>query len=169
MRSLLPSSVVVVLAILPSLASAWHAGEAVVGSYRLPLEHRFESPDASGTFIAVTINDVPMLIQQGRAVIDRTANVWIKSPEGMTNTQYLASKPGPAPATGATGDLVAGGYRLPRANRYESPDASGTYHVVDVKDVPSLIQQGRFIFDRTANVWVKSPNGTLNPKYVQPR
>jgi len=64
------------------------------------------------------------------------------------------------------GDVVIGGYRLPRDHRYESPDASATYHVVNINDVPALIQRGRFVFDRTASVWVKSPNGTMNPQYL---
>ena len=63
-------------------------------------------------------------------------------------------------------ELVIGGYKLPRDHRYESPDASGKYEVVDVKDVPGLIQKGRFVFDRTANVWVKHPNGTVNKQYL---
>ena len=63
-------------------------------------------------------------------------------------------------------ELVIGGYKLPRDHRYESPDAAGKYEVVDVKDVPGLIQKGKFIFDRTANVWVKHPNGTVNKQYL---
>jgi hypothetical protein len=172
MKRLHLSLVAVTIALVPALASAWHAGETVGGGYRLPRDHRFETPDASGNYQVVDIKDVPSAIQKGRPIFDRTAKVWVKHPNGTLNQQYVvAAKPAapatPAPpAAGTTGDLVAGGYRLPRDHRYESPDASGNYLVVDVKDVPSAIQKGRPIFDRTANVWVRHPNGTLHPQYV---
>jgi hypothetical protein len=82
-------------AIAPSFAAAWHAGEVVIGGYRLPRDHRFETRDASGKDHVVNINDVPSLIQQGRPVLDQTANVWIKHPNSTSpNAQYLASTPG---------------------------------------------------------------------------
>ena len=166
------SLIVAIVVAAPALAPAWHSGEVVIGGYRLPREHRFESPDASGKYNVVKIDDVPTLIQQGRFVFDRTANVWIKNPNGTTNPQYLASAAG-SPATKETrsrdGDRdrdVHGEYRLPRDHRYESPNAAGKYEVVERRDVPALIKQGRFVFDRTAKEWVKNPNGTMNPKYL---
>ncbi len=174
-RIVLGIALVAVVIVAPSLAAAWHSGEVVVDGYRLPRDHRFESPDAAGKYNVVNLNDVPGLITGGRFVFDRTGNVWIKSPNGTMNPQYLtaASKgtpavaPPPAPAP-AIGDqwVVLDGYRLPRDHRFESPDAGGTYHVVNINDVPGLIKGGRFVFDRTANVWIKSPNGTMNPQYL---
>ena len=163
------SLVVAVITISPAVAPAWHSGDLVIGGYRLPREHRFESPDAAGKYNVVKIDDVPTLIQQGRFVFDRTAKVWIKSPNGTMNSQYLASTTGSAATKGGRSrdrDDIHGDYRLPRDHRYESPNAAGKYEVVEARDVPALIKQGRFIFDRTANVWVKSPNGTMNPKYL---
>jgi len=75
----------------PSIASAFHNGEVVIGRFRLPQNHRFESPNAQGKYEVVDINQVPGLIDQGRFVFDRTGNTWIKSPNGTLNTAYLAS------------------------------------------------------------------------------
>ena len=84
-------------AIAPSFVAAWHSGEVVIGGYRLPRDHRFESRDASDKNYVVNINDVPSLIQRGRPVLDRTANVWITHPNGTSpNAQYLASSHGSA-------------------------------------------------------------------------
>jgi hypothetical protein len=84
-------------AIAPSFAAAWHAGEVVIGGYRLPRDHRFETPDAAGKYNVVNIDDVPSMIQRGRSIFDRTANVWIKNPnEKSPNAQYLASTSGSA-------------------------------------------------------------------------
>ena len=167
------SLMVAIVVAAPTLAPAWHSGEVVIGGYRLPREHRFESPDASGKYNVVKIDDVPTLIQQGKFVFDRTANVWIKNPNGTTNPQYLASaaKETPKETRSRDGDRdrdrdIHGEYRLPRDHRYESPNAAGKYEVVERRDVPALIKQGRFVFDRTAKEWVKNPNGTMNPKYL---
>ena len=75
----------------PAVASAFHNGEVVIGGYRLPQNHRFESPNAQGKYEVVDINQVPSMIAQGRAVFDRTANTWIKHPNGTINTAYQAS------------------------------------------------------------------------------
>jgi hypothetical protein len=49
MKRLHVALVAVTIAIAPALASAWHAGETIAGGYRLPRDHRFETPAASGT------------------------------------------------------------------------------------------------------------------------
>jgi hypothetical protein len=61
------------------------------------------------------------------------------------------------------------GYRLPRDHQYERYDgATGTYSRVDVGQVPSLINQKIWIYDRTAQTWVyKAPDG-LNAAYGAP-
>jgi hypothetical protein len=97
----------------PSLAIAGHSGEVVIDGYRLPVDHRFESPDASGKRHVVNINDVPSLIKQGRAVFDKTANVWVNSPKGTVNKQYLASaskpeSPSANPPSGSRWDRIRG-------------------------------------------------------------
>jgi hypothetical protein len=172
MKSLvLGIALVAALTVAPSLAGAWHSGEVVIDGYRLPRDHRFESPDSNSKYHVVNINDVPGLIKGGRFVFDRTGNVWIKHPNGTMNPQYLAAAstgaPGVTGAPAATGDwVVIGEYRLPRDHRFETPDASGKYNVVNVNDVPGLIKSGRFVFDRTAKVWVKHPNGTMNSQYL---
>jgi uncharacterized protein Veg len=75
----------------PSLAAAFHNGEVVLDGFRLPKDHRFESPDAKGKYLVVDINQVPSLIRQGRFVFDRTGNAWIARPGGGLNMTYLAS------------------------------------------------------------------------------
>jgi hypothetical protein len=73
-------------------AAAWHAGDVVVDGYRLPRDHRFESGDEKGNKRrVVNLNEVPQLLQQGKPVYDKTANVWIKGPNGPVNQRYLAS------------------------------------------------------------------------------
>jgi ribosomal protein L32E len=160
MRRVLSGLVLVVLVVvLAAPLAAQQPAELVVGGYKLPRDHRYESPDAAGKYEVVDVKDVPGLIQKGRFIFDRTANVWVKNPNGTVNKQYLAP-------TQASEPLVIGGYKLPRDHRYESPDAADKYEVVDVKDVPGMIQKGKFIFDRTSNVWVKHPNGTVNKQYL---
>ena len=58
-RIVLGTALVAVVIVAPSLAAAWHSGEVVVDGYRLPRDHRFESPDAAGKYNVVNLNDVP--------------------------------------------------------------------------------------------------------------
>jgi hypothetical protein len=60
------------------------------------------------------------------------------------------------------------GLRLPRGHRYElyNPENAG-YGAVNVESVPSYVNQGRWIYDRTAGEWVSHPSvGTPNPQYA---
>lgn len=93
MRRLITVAALAAAFLAPSIASAFHNGEVMVGRYRLPQNHRFESPNpnAQGKYEVVDINQVPNLIAQGRFIFDRTANTWIKHPNGTLNTAYLPS------------------------------------------------------------------------------
>ena len=91
MRHLITVAALLAAFIAPSVASAFHNGEQVIDGFRLPQNHRFESPDAKGKYEVVDINQVPALIRQGRFVFDRTANTWIAKPGGGMNTTYLAA------------------------------------------------------------------------------
>jgi preprotein translocase subunit YajC len=92
MRRLITVAALAAAFLVPSIASAFHNGEVIVGRYRLPQNHRFESPNAQGKYEVVDINDVPRLIREGRFVFDRTGNAWIAKPGGgPVNAAYLAS------------------------------------------------------------------------------
>jgi hypothetical protein len=121
-----------VAVVAPSLAAAWHAGEVVIGGYRLPRDHRFESPDAGGKYNVVSVNDVPALIQQGRFVFDRTAGVWVKNPNGTLNAAYLAH-PGKPPAPAASAPSPPG---TPSEERWDR--ISGT--VLSVSDPTAIVR-----------------------------
>ena len=82
MRHIITVAALLAAFVVPSVASAFHSGEVVVGRYRLPKDHRFESPNAQGKYEVVDINDVPRLIREGRFVFDRTGNAWIAKPGG---------------------------------------------------------------------------------------
>ena len=64
--------------------------------------------------------------------------------------------------------LVQGGLQLPRSHRYELYDrVNQTYTPVRVETVPSYVQQGAWIHDRTAGLWVSHPSvGEPNPQYT---
>jgi hypothetical protein len=73
------------------------------------------------------------------------------------------------PVAGQTtyGDVhAAEGFALPRDHQYEryNPD-SASYGKVDVHQVPTLIQQKAWIYDRTGQQWVYRPAQGLNPMY----
>ncbi len=92
MRHIITVAALLAAFVVPSVASAFHSGEVVVGRYRLPKDHRFESPNAQGKYEVVDINDVPRLIREGRFVFDRTGNAWIAKPGGgPINAAYLAN------------------------------------------------------------------------------
>lgn len=70
----------------------------------------------------------------------------------------------------AQGDdvLVQDGLWLPRSHRYElyNPE-NAVYGVVPIDTVSSYVREGRWIYDRTAEVWVSHPSvGTPNPQFV---
>ena len=56
-------------------------------------------------------------------------------------------------------------WRLPRSHRYETY-VNGTYTPVDLTSVPTRIDAGEWIYDRTANVWVSHPSVGRNPAYL---
>ena len=100
MRHIVTVAALLAAFIVPSVASAFHSGEVVVGRYRLPKDHRFESPNAQGKYEVVDINDVPRLIREGRFVFDRTGNAWIAKPGGgPINAAYLNNGAGSTAST----------------------------------------------------------------------
>jgi hypothetical protein len=64
--------------------------------------------------------------------------------------------------------LVQDGLRLPRWHQYELYNhENASYGTVKVDTVPSHVNQGAWIYDRTAGVWVAHPSvGTPNPQYA---
>ena len=56
-------------------------------------------------------------------------------------------------------------WRLPRNHQYETY-ANGRYSPVDVTSVPTRIDAGEWIYDRTANVWVSHQSIGRNPAYL---
>jgi hypothetical protein len=92
MRRFITVAALAVAFLVPQVASAFHSGEVVIGRFKLPKDHRFESPNAQGKYEVVDINQVPQLIRQGRFVFDRTGNAWIAKPGGgPINAAYLAN------------------------------------------------------------------------------
>ena len=92
MRRAITVAALVAALFVPAVASAFHQGQVVIGRYRLPQNHRFETTNAQGKYQVVDINQVPGLIDRGQFVFDRTANTWINHPNGSPiNTAYLAS------------------------------------------------------------------------------
>jgi hypothetical protein len=64
--------------------------------------------------------------------------------------------------------VAYGGLRLPRSHQYEQyNDSSGSYGSVTIDTVPYHVQQGTWIYDRTADLWVSHPSvGQPNPQYT---
>lgn len=56
-------------------------------------------------------------------------------------------------------------WRLPRSHRYETY-VNGAYSPVDLTSVPTRVDAGEWIYDRTANVWVAHPSTGRNPAYL---
>ena len=103
MRHIITVAALLAAFVVPSIASAFHSGEVVVGRYRLPQGHRFESPNAQGKYEVVDINDVPRLIREGRFVFDRTGNAWIAKPGGgPINAAYLNNGAGSTASTSSS-------------------------------------------------------------------
>jgi outer membrane lipoprotein SlyB len=66
-----------------------------------------------------------------------------------------------APTAAQTGQLS-----LPSDHQYERYDPNAaSYGKIDASQVPSLIQQKAWIYDRTAKDWVYRPSQGLNPMY----
>ena len=91
---------------------------------------------------------------------------------GVASTIALAAAP-PADAGSSTpvgyysNARVQDGLRLSRSHQYELYNReSGSYGVVRVDTVPGYVQQGEWIYDRTAGAWVSHPSvGNSNPRY----
>ena len=80
----------------------------------------------------------------------------------------MAVVPTPATAQTTTGNVLStDSLSLPRNHRYERYDANtGTYTKVDVNQVPALVGQKQYVYDRTAQAWVYHTQG-LNPGYAR--
>ena len=103
--------------------------------------HWYTSRRYNGRYVYVANRSVPRVVirQQGR--------------------DHRRSFVSPAP--------VQVGLRLDASHTYEAYDRSrGVYGRVAVDAVPQLVQQGAWIYDRTAQVWVSHPSvGQPNPNY----
>ena len=65
MRHLITVAALLAAFIAPSVASAFHNGEQVIDGFRLPQNHRFESPDAKGKYDATANSAQPHPSKQG--------------------------------------------------------------------------------------------------------
>lgn len=130
--------------------------------WRLPMGNRYEIYNpSSGSYTQVDAASVPGRLDAGEAIYDRTLGQWVQHPSvGGRNRAYLE---GGTADTG--GVLVHGDWRLPRGNRYEVYDATGTRYIpVDVTSVPGRLDRGELIYDRTAQKWVQHPSlGAASP------
>jgi len=156
---------------------AWRDEEVEIrGDLRLPRTHRYEVYiPATGSYQGVSIDTVPGHVGIGTSVYDRTADAWVSHPSvGKPNPLYAASGRSDARrdeprGRGQWDDVVAyGGLRLPRSHQYEQyNDSSGSYGSVTIDTVPYHVQQGTWIYDRTADLWVSHPSvGQPNPQYT---
>jgi len=153
---------------------AWRDEEVEVrDGLRLPRSHRYEVYiPATGSYQGVSIDTVPGHVGVGTSVYDRTADAWVSHPSvGKPNPLYAASGRGARldDPRGQSGDVVVyGGLQLPRSHQYEQYNASsGSYGSVTIDTVPAHVQQGTWIYDRTADLWVSHPSvGQPNPQYT---
>jgi hypothetical protein len=84
--------------------------------------------------------------------------------EGSRKDEILATV---VDASGTSTGLAQGGLNLPSDHRYEqyNPESSA-YVGVTVDRVPALVQKGVPVYDRTANAWVYSPEGSMDQRYL---
>jgi hypothetical protein len=127
----------------------------------LPRSHRYEVyKPQSASYGSVRVETVPSYVRQGSWIYDRTAGAWVSHPSvGQPNPQYV---------TYGRDFPVQDSLRLPRSHRYEvyNPQ-SASYGSVRIDTVPGFVQQGSWIYDRTAGAWVSHPSvGQPNPRYV---
>ncbi len=71
----------------------------------------------------------------------------------------------PASTASTTDTFVFWDWRLPRSHRYETY-LNGVYSPVDLTTVPTRVDAGEWIYDRTANVWVSHPSTGRNQAYL---
>jgi hypothetical protein len=134
----------------------------VFWDWRIPRSHRYETY-ANGTYSPVDVTTIPTRVDAGEWIYDRTANAWLSHPSVGRNPAYLAGAAGQARTDP---DLVMiDGWRLSRSHRYEHYQSDGSYAPVDVASVPSRIEQGEWIYDRTASAWLAHPSVGRNPQY----
>ena len=153
---------------------AWRDQDVQVhDGLRLPRSHRYEVyVPATTSYAGVSIDTVPGHVRLGTSVYDRTADAWVSHPSvGQPNPMYAASgrESRRDDQRGQWGDVVAhDGLRLPRSHQYERYNpASGTYGSVTIDTVSAHVQQGTWIYDRTADLWVSHPSvGQPNPQYA---
>jgi hypothetical protein len=144
----------------------------VQAGLRLPRSHRYELYDRGNqSYTHVRVETVPSYVQQGAWIHDRTAGLWVSHPSvGEPSPDYAASgRAGRGRASVSDRDvLVQAGLRLPRSHRYELYDrVNESYTPVRVETVPSYVQQGAWIHDRTAGLWVSHPSvGEPSPDYA---
>ncbi|HEX6209862.1 MAG TPA: hypothetical protein VF136_03735 [Methylomirabilota bacterium] len=150
----------VVGAVFPATAQLPSGNVLTTEGYALPRDHQYERYDAAtGTYNRVDVTQVPALIQQKAWIYDRTAQAWVFHPQKGLNAAYSGQASG--------GAIAAGGLSLPPDHQYERYDpAGGSYSRVDVAQVPALVDQKAWIYDRTAQAWVYRPQQGLDPRYA---
>ena len=133
------------------VAQSWRSH----GQRDVEWSHRYERYNtATGDYIPVDPRTVPDRVARGEWIYDRTAGIWYNHPSVPDYSYGRGYAHGPR--------LI-----LPPRHRYELYDLEGgSYVPVDVATVPGRIQQGAWIYDRTAQAWVAHPSIGLNSRYV---
>jgi len=173
MRRIIPVAALAAAFLAPSIASAFHNGEVVLGRFRLPKDHRFESPNpnAQGKYEVVDINQVPQLVSQGRFIFDRTDNKWIVWPGGKENTAYLATG---ASATASTSSSANQGWQQIHGRVVNVTGSTMTLHAddnrrltVDMSKVGSEIQKNLQRGDRVTVAATQVSGTSVKAEFIQ--
>ena len=135
----------------------------VEGRWRLPRSHQYESYNADGNYVRVELASVPLRLDRGESIYDRTAKGWVAHPSIGVNPKYVGT---PVPMAGPD-VLSEGRWRLPRSHHYELYNAqTGTFSKVEVAKVPALAEKGQPIYDRTDSIWVFQSERGPNQRFL---
>lgn len=160
---------------LPAVATVVPAAPEVLPhrDWRLPVTHRYETFDRpTGIYVPVDVASVPARIERGEWIYDRSAGQWVFHPTTGRNAAYLTAGPGSVMVLPATDPrtFVYRDWRLPRDHRYQTYNpTTGKYDDVAVEHVPSHIERGEWIYDRTVSLWVSHGGMRINPAYLERR